>query len=291
MTHRIAFRHQRAIFVFVVLGLIILFSTAVLWGHYETVMTRYQWLAKAGLALVDVIAIGLAIWHLYTRHAPLKVWCYVADAIIAGMMIVHAGAVLQLDSSGAQQLASVKAAAEAQARLREADATVEAAKIKAAGAAAAAVKRQTGSTTLASRTLKTAETRQDNRAAEALTKMATEVKPVTFLSEDYMRGGVYYWPALIALFFFVVAIGISSFSLAYEDANANGIPDAWERRAGWKVQPIPEIIAPARAEAAAPKQPKAATTGEPYWRKDKAQAEPKGNGVERPYTRAGGVLD
>jgi hypothetical protein len=41
-THRVAFRHQRAIFVFVVLGLIILFSTAVLWGHYETVISKYQ---------------------------------------------------------------------------------------------------------------------------------------------------------------------------------------------------------------------------------------------------------
>jgi hypothetical protein len=215
--HLIAFRHQRAIFVFVVLGLIILFSTAVLWGHYETVITRYQWLAKAGLALVDVIAVGLAIWHLYTHHAPLKVWCYIADGVIAAMMIVHAGAVLQLDSSTARQIAQVKAAAEAQAKLREADAQVEAAKIKAAGEAAAAVKRTTGSTTLASRTLRTAETKQDGRAAEALTKMAAEVKPQTFLSDEYMRGGVYYWPALIALLFFFVAIGISAFSLPVED--------------------------------------------------------------------------
>jgi hypothetical protein len=235
--HRVAFRHQRAIFVFVVLGLIVLFSTAILWGHYETVIGKYQWLAKAGLALVDVIAIGIAFWHLYTKHAPLKVWCYIADGIIAVMMVVHAGAVLQLDASGAQQIAQVKAAAEAQAKLREADAQVEAARIKAAGEAAAAVKQQTGSSRLANQTLKTAQTRQDNRAVEALTKMAADVKPKTFLSDEYMQGGVYYWPALVALFFFFVAIGISSFSLPYEDANANGIPDHLERGGGWKVEP------------------------------------------------------
>jgi hypothetical protein len=236
MTHRIAFRHQRAIFVFVVLGLIILFSTAVLWGHYETVVMRYQWLAKAGLALVDVIAIGLAIWHLYAKHGPLKVWCYIADAAIAAMMLVHAGAVLQLDASTAQQVAQVKAAADAQATLREADAKVEAARIKAAGEAAAAIKQQTGSNALAGQAIKNAATKQDTRAAEALTKMAADVKPTTFMSDEYMRGGVYYWPALIALGFFVVAIGISAFSLPYEDANANGIPDWLERIFGRRVE-------------------------------------------------------
>ena len=50
---RLAFRYQRAIFGFVVLGLLILFSTAVLWGHYEKIISNYQWLAKAGLAYVD----------------------------------------------------------------------------------------------------------------------------------------------------------------------------------------------------------------------------------------------
>lgn len=221
----VAFRHQRAIFVFVVLGLIILFSTAVLWGHYEAVVSRYQWLAKAGLALVDVIAIGMAFWHLYAKHTPLKVWCYVADGIIAVMMVIHAGAVLQLDSSTAQQLASVRAAADAQAKITEAQATVEAAKIKAAAEAAAAVKQQTGSNRLANATLKTAQTKADNSAAEKLTQMAASVKPATFLSDEYMNGGVYYWPPLIALFFFFVAIGISGLSLPYEDANRNGIPD------------------------------------------------------------------
>ena len=50
------------------------------------IVSNYQWLAKAGLALVDVIAIGLAIWHFYAKHVPLKVWCYIADGVIAVMM-------------------------------------------------------------------------------------------------------------------------------------------------------------------------------------------------------------
>ncbi|MEO6724853.1 MAG: hypothetical protein ABIU20_05010 [Blastocatellia bacterium] len=37
---KLAFRHQRAIFGFVVLGSLIIFSKAVLWGHYERMITN-----------------------------------------------------------------------------------------------------------------------------------------------------------------------------------------------------------------------------------------------------------
>ena len=245
MAVKLAFRHQRAIFGFVVLGLLILFSTAVLWGHYEKIISNYQWLAKAGLAVVDVIAIGLAVWHFYAKHKPLKVWCYFAEGAIAVMMLVHAGAVLQLDSSTAQQKDAVQTAADVQAKLiaaqGSANAETEAARIKAAGEAAAAVKKQTGSTTLASRTLKTGTTAPTPTPQPSgtpdLVKQASEIKATTFLSEGYMNGGMYYWPALFAFLLFFIAIGISAFSENFEDANQNGIPDWMERGVGRKVEP------------------------------------------------------
>lgn len=260
MPIKLAFRHQRSIFGFVVLGLLILFSTAVLWGHYEKIVSNYQWLAKAGLALVDVIAVGLAIWHFYAKHVPLKVWCFFAEGAIATMMIIHAGAVLQLDSSTAQQTHAVQTAVDVQAKLIEAqgkaNAETEAARIKAAGEAAAAVKQQTGSITLASRTLKTgtvATTAQpaDTATTAALVEQASHIKPTTFLSESYMNGGVYVWPALIAFGLFFVTIGISAFSEPHEDANRNGIPDSWERMAGRDVQPR-YLTPPAPASASKP---------------------------------------
>jgi hypothetical protein len=240
---RLAFRHQRAIFGFVVLGLLILFSTADLWSHYEKIISNYEWLAKAGLALVDVIAIGLALWHFYAKHTPLKVWCYIAEGAIAAMMIIHAGAVLQMDSSTAQQTDAVKTAVDVQAKLIEAqeraNAGTEAARIKAAGEAAAAIRQQTGSTTLATRTLQagTLATAQPTADTSALVKQAAGIKASTFLSEGYMNGGMYYWPALIAFGLFFVAMGISTFSESFEDANQNNIPDWIERLAGRKVEP------------------------------------------------------
>lgn len=267
MAVNVAFRHQRAIFGFVVLGLLILFSTAVLWGHYEKIVSNYQWLAKAGLALVDVIAVGLALWHFYAKHVPLKVWCYIAEGVIAAMMIVHAGAVLQLESSTSQQTHAVQTAVDTQTKLIEAqgkanaevieaqgkaNAETEAARIKAAGEAAVAVKKQTGSTTLASRTLKAGTTSPltqpdntsppvqttDGKTSAAIVEQASQIKPTTFLGEGYMNGGVYVWPALIAFGLFFVAIGISAFSEPHEDANRNGIPDSWEKMFGRDVQPV-----------------------------------------------------
>lgn len=265
---KLAFRHQRAIFGFVVLGLLIFFSTAVLWGHYEKIVSNYQWLAKAGLALVDVIAIGLAIWHFYAKHVPLKVWCYIADGVIAVMMIIHAGAVLTLDSSTAQQTHAVQTAVDVQAKLIEAqgkaNAETEAARIKAAGEAAASVKRQTGSNTLASRTLRTGTNTKPAQPADTTTttttelvKQASQIKPTTFLGDDYMKGGVYVWPALIAFGLFFVAMGISAFSEPHEDANRNGIPDSWERMFGRDVQPVnpPQSGNPVYAEPQAGRKP------------------------------------
>lgn len=267
MAVNVAFRHQRAIFGFVVLGLLILFSTAVLWGHYEKIVSSYQWLAKAGLALVDVIAVGLALWHFYAKHVPLKVWCYIAEGVIAAMMIIHAGAVLQLESSTSQQTHAVQTAVDTQTKLIEAqgkanaeviaaqgkaNAETEAARIKAAGEAAVTVKKQTGSTTLASRTLKAGTTSpltqpdstsppvqaNDGKTSAAIVEQASQIKPTTFLGEGYMNGGVYVWPALIAFGLFFVAIGISAFSEPHEDANRNGIPDSWEKMFGRDVQPV-----------------------------------------------------
>ena len=267
MAVKLAFRHQRAIFGFVVLGLLILFSTAVLWGHYEKIVSNYQWLAKAGLALVDVIAVGLALWHFYAKHVPLKVWCYIAEGVIAAMMIVHAGAVLQLESSTSQQTHAVQTAVDTQTKLIEAqgkanaeviaaqgkaNAETEAARIKAAGDAAVTVKKQTGSTTLASRTLRAGTTSPltqpdstsppiqttDGKTSAAIVEQASQIKPKTFLGEGYMNGGIYVWPALIAFGLFFVAIGISAFSEPHEDANRNSIPDSWEKMFGRDVQPI-----------------------------------------------------
>jgi len=271
MAVKLAFRHQRAIFGFVVLGLLILFSTAVLWGHYEKIVSNYQWLAKAGLALVDVIAIGLAIWHFYAKHVPLKVWCFFAEGAIAVMMIIHAGAVLQLDSSTAQQTHAVQTAVDVQAKLIEAqgkaNAETEAARIKAAGEAAAAVKKQTGSTTLASRTLRTGTAQPaqpaDTTTTTALVEQASDIKPTTFLGEGYMNGGIYVWPALIAFGLFFVAIGISAFSEPHEDANRNGIPDSWERMFGRNVQPVnpPQSSNPFYAEPQTDKKPRVTWQG------------------------------
>ena len=175
------------------------------------------------------------------------------------MMLIHAGAVLQMDASTAQQTEAVKTAADVQVKLIEAqgkaNAETEAARIKAAGEAAVAVRQQTGSTTLASRTLKTgtSATAQPTADTSELVKQASGIKASTFLSESYMNGGVYYWPGLIAFGLFFIAMAVSAFSESFEDANRNNIPDWMERAAGRKVEPA--YSAPSVAASAPEQQP------------------------------------
>lgn len=232
--HRVAFRHQRAIAIFVVLGLITLGCTITLWFHYDKIFgdqLLYKWLVRGGLAVVDVIAFLMALWHVYAHYGPTKVWCFISEVAIAAMMIVHAGAVMTLEASGVQQREAVASAGEAEAKIAERDtaariASVEkmARDLEARGKPnqAAALRQQAAKPPSSAVTA--------GRASGAVQTAMTEHKQETFLWDSYMRGGIYYWPSLIALFFFSVAIAVSALGVSREvDKNGNGIPDHLEK--------------------------------------------------------------
>jgi hypothetical protein len=228
--HRIAFRHQRAIFAFTVLGLLIIACTPVIWVHYDKVLTSYAVVSKVGLCVVDVIALGLCIWHLYSKHVPLKVWSFIAELIICATMVIHAAAILQLDTSQSGHIEKIKAAGEAQAQITIAQAQVEAARIKAAGESAMAIQQQTRNSALARQALNLGKAQTDNKHTEALTKAAMEFQASTFLPDGYMHGGLFYAPVLIALVCFAIAMGISAVALPFEDADHHRRLDAMEPR-------------------------------------------------------------
>lgn len=238
--HRVAFHHQRAIGIFVVLGLITVGSTFTLWFHYDNIFGDhivYKWLVRGGLAVVDFIAFLMALWHVYSHYAATKVWCFIAEVAIAAMMIVHAGAVMTLESSGVQQKEAVAAAGDAEAKIVEAQAKVVEAETKARIAAAEKVAQRLEAegkpNQAAAYRIKAASVSSASKQKPASTAVTTAMeqnKRTTFLSDSYMKGGIYYWPSLFALFFFGVAIAISAFGVAHEvDKNQNGIPDYLEQ--------------------------------------------------------------
>lgn len=266
------FRAQRALAAFGIALLLILFSIAVIWNHIDAIDTfspLYRTLAKAGLVMVEVTAVVFLCWELWARDKALSLACYVAEFILVIVMLVHAGAVLQLDASGAQQKQTLSAVADAQAKVAAAR---ETARIQAAGQQAAELNRM-GQRQTARRIVQSAGQGSDSNADNALLgQVVTQTQPTTFLPSAYLRGGMYYWPPLIAFVLFMCVLLISKAAVPYEDANRNGIPDhlepwafqqptggpvpatAQEKKIGFPTNPNFQFNAPQRpAEVSDPK--------------------------------------
>lgn len=226
--HKIlSFRAQRALAAFTVALLLITFSIAVIWNHIDGIgsfSAAYARLAKAGLVMVETVAIIFVCWELWARDKALSLACYAAEFLLVIVMLIHAGAVLQLDASGYQAKQTLEVLADSQAKIA---AATEAARIKSAAEEAARLN-AIGQRSTARRIAQAANVRESGASLAVLAKTAETVKANTFLPESYMSGGLYYWPPLIAFVLFMVVFLISKAALPYEDANANGIPDWME---------------------------------------------------------------
>lgn len=238
------FRTQRALAAFAIAILLISFSVAVIWNHIDGITSFtpiYRVLAKAGLAMVELTAIIFLCWELWARDKTLSMACYVAEFLLVIVMLVHAGAVLQLDASGSQQKATLSAVAEAQATIAAAR---EKARIEAAGQQAAELNRM-GQRQTARRIVQSAG-QSDSTADNALLgQVVNQTRPNTFLPAEYLNGGMYYWPPMIAFVLFMLVLLISKAAVPVEDVNRNGIPDWMEP---WAHRGAPSQSYPAAAQ-------------------------------------------
>lgn len=221
------FRAQRIVVAFLVFIPLASLSVGVLWNHLDNITTLapgYKILAKVGLGAVEVIALIILHWELTARDKVLSMTCYVAEFLLVAVMLVHAGAVLQLDSSGSRQERTVSITADAMAKVAAAR---EAARIRAAGEAAEKLNKngQHRAAAMIARSAANGGGREDNSLLETV---LGQTKPTTFLPESYMNGGMYYWPTLFAFSLFMLVMLVSKGAIEYEDANDNGIPDRLE---------------------------------------------------------------
>lgn len=221
------FRVQRTIAAFFVFGLLATISVGVIWNHVDSITalsSNYKILTKIGLGVVEVIGFFILTWELTAKDKVLSMTCYVATFILAVMMLVHAGAVLQLDSSGSKQEKTVGVMADALAKVETAR---ETARIKAAGEKAAELNRS-GQHRTAAMIARSAASGGGSADNSLLEKVLVETKPTTFLPDWYMEGGLYYAPPVFALSLFMLVMLVSKGAVEYEDANDNGIPDRLE---------------------------------------------------------------
>ena len=214
--HVIKFSRQRAIMVYVPLILLTVFSTAVLWNHYDGIIgnSTYNFMAKVGLLFVDFVAFGIATWHLYAKHPWLAIYCFIAEFFITGMMILHAGAVLETDAGLIAQSKRIGAIGDAQAKIAV---EVEKARIQAAAQEASRLN-AIGQVSTARRIANSASVRGDGKAVVAIIEEANRSKPSSrIFSEAYMQSGIYFVPMLISAVILLIAVGIAKIADPVED--------------------------------------------------------------------------
>lgn len=214
--HRlISFRTQRTIFALVVFGLIGLYTLSVQWSHVDqslAVVESYSTLIKLGLASDLVIILFLLIWELFARDHNLTLACFGTVIFLEIVCVIHAGAILQLDTGHARQSKAAQDAAEHQVRLAT---EIEKARI-AATADAAAKLNQLGQTQTARRIAGTIG-KSTSTPIAAPTVEADPVVKSSFLPSWYLNGAQYFVTILLGYLGFAFCFFVSRGSLLTED--------------------------------------------------------------------------
>jgi len=248
MSRVMKFSQQRVLFTFLIFGLAFAFTTAVLWGHIESVIgkDKYQTMAKAGLLLLPAVALIMTSWELFVDkvgagrvHAlhpkvkHLMSFCFWGSILLLLFEITHAGALLKYESSTAEQKATIAAIGDAQAKIAGASAS---AATESTNKMIERINKNTSTVKLRAITNESRKTiRLVNEDASAeVNKAAAAVRPNTFLPDWYIDGGMYAAFPLLAALLFGITMALARQAAPFVDANDDGIPDAQQQvQASW----------------------------------------------------------
>lgn len=208
----VPFRTQRAIFVFFVAGLIALYTLSVQWSHVELagLSAQYVPLIKIGLISDVVIIMFLLVWELYARHKSLTLACFAGVFVIEVVCIIHAGAILQLDTGNANNQKATTQAIEAQIKMA---AEIERARVESLTAGVQTLN-QAGQTKSAARMARNTGT---SIITPQISLPAVDTKHRSFLPEWYLNGPQYFVTILLAYMIFAVVFFVSRTAVETED--------------------------------------------------------------------------
>jgi hypothetical protein len=253
-----SFRNQRVGWTFTIFTIVFCFTTSVLWGHVDRIITNttYQMMFKGGLLLLPAVTLLMTIWELFVddvsakriheSHQTVKRlvnWCFYASICLALCEIVHAGGVLTFESSTVQQKETIAAIGDAQAKVAAASTS---AAIETSGKVAQEMnangQRVTARRTIASggEVARSASESAQRKVAEA----AERSKASTFLPDWYIHGGMYVALPLLALICFGITMIFARKAQPHIDKNDDGKPDYEKpKEAEWNhltpPQPVP----------------------------------------------------
>ena len=240
-THSLVpFRVQRSLFVFIVFGLLGLYTLSVQWSHVDQISgisADYIPLVKVGLASVEVIVCLLLIWELWSRSKTLSLACFGTVILLEIICVVHAGAILQLDTNRADTRKESAANVDAQIRMA---AEIEKARVGATADAAAKLNSM-GQTRTARRMVGAAS----SAPAPTVTVPETEspAQHQSFLPAWYLNGAQYFVTILLAYVGFAFCLFVSRSAVEVEELHGatSGNPEAGGKSATSGKPAIPVV--------------------------------------------------
>lgn len=260
-----SFRNQRVGWTFLIFTIVFCFTTSVLWGHVDRIITNltYQMMFKGGLLLLPVVTLLMTVWELFADDVNarrvhvshpsvvrLVNWCFYASICLACCEVIHAGGVLTFESSTAQQKETIAAIGEAQAKVAAASTS---AAIEASGRMAQEMNAN-GQRVTARRTIVSGNdvaTKATQGAQRTVTEVAEKNKASSFLPDWYIHGGMYVALPLLALICFGVTMVFARKAQPHIDKNDDGIPDYKTKAQNWNHLTPPATV-PATQTSTAP---------------------------------------
>lgn len=220
--HRyVPFRVQRAIIAFTVFGILGAYTLSVQWSHAEQISgiaPAYISLIKIGLASVEVIICFLLIWELWARDKRLTLACFGVIALLEIVCVIHAGAILQLDTNRVDTQKETQANVDAQIRL-----ATEVERARVGATADAAAKLNSMGQTRTARRIAGAVANAPMAKIE-MPSLETTAKKKSFLPDWYLNGAQYFITILLAYVGFAFCFFVSR-SMVDTDESPYGNPE------------------------------------------------------------------
>lgn len=216
-------RGQMAFVGVVLWGLLAMWSASAFWQHIDALGADYRLMAKCGAVSSEFALLALVIWHCYDKHIGVRRWSVIFAFILAGVILIHAGALRGASEAKTARLETEKRLAETLTQMS----SEQAASVADANARAAANRSQRERLAVAGKS-----TAQQSEIAKAAQKKIAEeiiasdekVKDESILPRWYLDGWCY-------SVLFILSLGLVSIVFWLKmnrediDANFDGIPD------------------------------------------------------------------
>jgi hypothetical protein len=87
--------------------LLLLWSASAFWQHIDALKPTYQLASKCGALAGEFALLAMVIWHCFDKHIGVRRWSLILGFILAGVILVHAGALRGMHDAETSQTKTV----------------------------------------------------------------------------------------------------------------------------------------------------------------------------------------